>query len=117
MEKEIDEKLQQFLNNLSLAIQSLTSRKNDVLKTKVQLEHDTLLIKRAASNMTLQVESLLETTSLLKQSILLNDLSKLNKQIKSRKVGLQEQRENNITELKNYLNELSELEDEINSAL
>ncbi|KAJ3268040.1 hypothetical protein HDV01_003512, partial [Terramyces sp. JEL0728] len=111
MEKEIDEKLQQFQNNLNLAIQSLTSRKNDELKTKLQLEHDTLLMKRACANMTLQVESLLETTSTLKQSILLNDISKLNKQIKSRKAGLSQQKNRNFKGLTDYYNELDELED------
>ncbi|KAI8900768.1 hypothetical protein BC833DRAFT_618213 [Globomyces pollinis-pini] len=113
----INKELNSILSNFSHAIQTVAMSKNNITKSKLDLNHDHLLLNRANANILRSVESLLAITFNLKHSLLLNDTVNINHQLLARKSALVKQ--SNITRqtLIDCSTELLEIQNDIMDCL
>jgi hypothetical protein len=115
--RQVDTELNSIMNNYYHATSSLLTFKEDTPKTSSDLLYDTLQIKRAASNIVHSVESLLQLTAQLKQSVILNDVKATNQQLLSRKSLLQKQNDSTLELFKGCLHDCKQVYKQVEDAL
>ena len=83
--EQLDTKLLAILNNYLLNLNSLTVKnEKQELKSRLDTQQDQLVGSGATSNLVFSIESLLSLTGELKQTLLLNNVSNLNRQLLAR---------------------------------
>ena len=115
--RKVDTELNSIINNYYQATSSLSTFKEDTPKNNSDLLYDTLQIKRAASNIVHSVESLLELTAQLKQSVILNDVKATNQHLLSKKSLLQKQNDSTLEIFKSCFKDCKVVYKQVEDAL